>query len=46
MSSVSDQIIFIEDDFLSGEKDVSANMMLVPTMDSLNRLMTKLGIEL
>jgi chemotaxis protein CheC len=46
MSSVSDQIIFIEDDFLSGDKDVSANMMLVPTMDSLNRLMTKLGIEL
>lgn len=46
MSSVSDHIIFIEDDFLSGDKDVSANMMLVPTMESLNRLMQKLGIEL
>ncbi len=46
MSSVSDKIIFIEDDFLSDNKDVSANMLLVPTMDSLSRLMQKLGIEL
>lgn len=46
MSSVSDKIIFIEDDFLSDNKDVTANMMLVPTMDSLSRLMQKLGIEL
>jgi Chemotaxis protein CheC, inhibitor of MCP methylation len=46
MSSVSDEIIFIEGDFLSGKKEVSANMLLVPTMDSLNRLMQKLGIEL
>ncbi|MDF2631770.1 MAG: chemotaxis protein CheC [Caproiciproducens sp.] len=46
MGSVSDKIIFIEDDFLSGNKDVSANMLLVPTIDSLNRLMGKLGIAL
>ncbi len=46
MSSVSDKIIFIEDDFLSDNREVSANMMLVPTMDSLSRLMLKLGIEL
>lgn len=46
MSSVSDKIIFIEDDFLSDDRNVTANMMLVPTMDSLSRLMRKLGIEL
>lgn len=46
MGSVSDKIIFIEDDFISGDNDVTANMLLVPTIDSLNRLMQKLGIEL
>lgn len=46
MGTVSDKIIFIEDDFVSGDKDVTANMLLVPTIDSLNRLMQKLGIEL
>ena len=46
MGSVSDKIIFIEDDFLSGKKDVTANMLLVPSIDSLNRLMEKLGIAL
>ncbi len=46
MRSVSDKVIFIEDDFLSDTKDVTANMMLVPTMESLSRLMQKLGIEL
>jgi chemotaxis protein CheC len=46
MSSVSDKIILIEDDFVSGNDDVTANMLLVPTIDSLNRLMEKLGIAL
>lgn len=46
MSSVSDKIIFIQDDFLSESKDVTSNMLLVPSMDSLSRLMRKLGIEL
>ena len=46
MGTVSDKIIFIEDDFISGNNDVTANMLLVPTIDSLNRLMQKLGIEL
>jgi chemotaxis protein CheC len=46
MGTVSDKIIFIEDDFLSGNNDISANMLLVPSIDSLNRLMKELGIEL
>lgn len=46
MGSVSDKIIFIEDDFLSSSNDITSNMLLVPTIDSLNRLMGKLGIAL
>lgn len=46
MGSVSDKIIFIQDDFLSSNRTISANMMLIPDIESLNRLMTSLGIEL
>ncbi len=46
MGSVSDKIIFIQDDFLSTNRTISANMMLIPDIESLNRLMTSLGIEL
>jgi chemotaxis protein CheC len=46
MGSVSDKIIFIEDDFLSASKTISANMMLIPDIASLNKLMSSLGIQL
>lgn len=46
MGSVSDKIIFIEDGFLSASKTISANMMLVPDLASLNQLMNSLGIQL
>lgn len=46
MGSVSDKIIFIEDDFLSANKTISANMMLIPDIASLNKLMNSLGIQL
>lgn len=46
MGSVSDKIIFIEDDFLSASRTISANMMLVPDLASLNKLMNSLGIQL
>jgi chemotaxis protein CheC len=46
MSSVSERIIFIEDDFLSRKDQISANMLLVPSMDSLSKLMRQLGIDL
>ena len=46
MGSVSDKIIFIQDDFLSANRTISANMMMIPDIESLNRLMTSLGIEL
>lgn len=46
MGSVSDKIIFIEDDFLSANQTISANMMLIPDLDSLNTLMNSLGISI
>ena len=46
MGSVSDKIIFIQDDFFSANRTISANMMMIPDIESLNRLMTSLGIEL
>ncbi|CAB1253700.1 Chemotaxis protein CheC -- inhibitor of MCP methylation [Ruminococcaceae bacterium BL-6] len=46
MSSVSDKVIFIEDDFLGADSQITSNMMLVPNMESLGRLMQKLGIQL
>lgn len=46
MSSVSERIIFIEDDFLSRKDQISANMLLVPSMGSLSKLMLQLGIDL
>lgn len=46
MGTVSDKIIFIEDDFLSDNQSISADMMLVPDIRSLNKLMNSLGIEL
>lgn len=46
MASVSDKLIFIQDRFLSTENKTTANMLFVPSIDSLNRLMQALGIEL
>ncbi len=46
MGTVSDKIIFIEDDFLSSDSTISANMMLIPDIGSLNKLMDSLGIAL
>lgn len=44
MNSVSDKVIFIQDNFFDDSQ--SANMLFVPSIDSLNRLMKQLGIEL
>lgn len=46
MRTVSDKIIFIQEDFLSHKNDITSNMMLIPSMESLDRLMQKLGIQL
>ena len=41
---VSDEIIFIENDFMGFHETISANMLLVPDIDSLNKIMKSLGI--
>lgn len=46
MGAVSDKIIFVEDDFNNGNGSISANMMLIPSLDSLATLMNGLGITL
>ncbi|MCI1990108.1 MAG: chemotaxis protein CheC [Oscillospiraceae bacterium] len=46
MGSVSDKIIFIEDDFINSNDIITANMMLIPNLESLNKLMNSLGIAL
>ena len=42
---VSDEIIFIENDFMGFHETISANMILVPDIESLNKIMTSLGIQ-
>lgn len=46
MGAVSDKIIFIEDAFISENRNITANMMLVPDMPSLGKILSRLGIEL
>lgn len=46
MGTVSSRIIFIEDDFVSSSQTISADMILMPELHSLNRLMKSLGVEL
>lgn len=46
MGSASDKIIFVEDDFKNDSDIITANMMLIPSLDSLATLMNGLGITL
>lgn len=46
ISPASDEIIFVEGILLDLNQSVSSNILLVPTIDSLNTLLTRLGIEL
>ena len=46
LSPVSDDIIFVEGVLLDTNKDVSSNILLVPTIESLNILLTRLGIDI
>jgi chemotaxis protein CheC len=46
MATVSDHIIFIQDSFLSDEQSITANMLLVPNITSLEKILQRLGIKL
>lgn len=44
MEDYSSKIIFIENDFINKESTITANMILMPDIDSLNKIMAGLGI--
>jgi chemotaxis protein CheC len=46
MGADSDKIIFVEDDFENEHDIITANMMLIPSLDSLSTLMNGLGIAI
>jgi chemotaxis protein CheC len=45
-ANISDKIIFIEDQFESGEDNAISHVLLIPEVDSLKKIMTNLGIDL
>lgn len=45
-ANISDRIIFIEDQFSSEEDRVTSHVLLIPDVDSLEKIMTNLGIEI
>ncbi len=44
MEDYSDKIIYIENDFMNTEESITANMLLMPSIESLNKIMVGLGI--
>lgn len=45
-ANISDRIIFIEDEFSSEEDNVVSHILMIPDVDSLQKIMTNLGIDL
>ncbi len=43
-ANISDKVIFIEDQFEGGGADENSNILLIPDVDSLGRLIDKLGL--
>lgn len=46
ITPISDEIIFVEGVLIDLNKQVSSNILLVPNIDSLNIMMTRLGIDI
>ncbi|MCI7351003.1 MAG: chemotaxis protein CheC [Ruminococcus sp.] len=44
-SKIGDKVLFIDDSFIMGDNEVRSNMILVPELDSLNKLFSVLGIQ-
>lgn len=44
-SKIGDKVLFIDDSFIMGDNEVRSNMILVPELDSLNKLFAVLGIQ-
>lgn len=45
-ANISDKIIYIEDKFSGKDLDAPNHILLIPDVESLNKIMTSLGIEL
>lgn len=45
-ANVSDKIVFIQEKFFADEDTVDSHILLVPSVESLNRLLQGLGIEI
>ena len=44
-ANISDKVIFIEDKFEGGSANENSNILLIPDVDSLGRLIAKLGLD-
>lgn len=45
-ANISDKIIFIEDELSIGEEKAISHMLMIPDVESLQKIMTNLGIEI
>ncbi len=45
-ANISDKIIFIEDEFNSQEENAVSHILMIPDVESLQKIMTNLGIEI
>lgn len=45
-ANISDKIIFIEDEFNSNEERATSHILMIPDVESLQKIMTNLGIEI
>ncbi|MFV0498318.1 MAG: chemotaxis protein CheC [Candidatus Fimivivens sp.] len=44
-ADISDKVIFIQDEFNGGAENMTSYILLIPTTDSLQRIMQNLGVE-
>lgn len=45
-ANISDKIIFIEDNFVSSEENANSHVLMIPDVESLQKIMVSLGIEI
>lgn len=45
-AQVGDKVLFIDDGFTIGGKQIKSNMILIPEMESLNTLFSRLGVSI
>ena len=43
--SIGDYALYIEEDIIEGDRYLKSRLLLIPTLDSLNKIMRSLGIE-